>query len=303
MSSIYDYISSTIFNGVFVALENIPFMDSKNISKLVVSEYIENECTCSLSFLKMYLTIIQSIFDQKIYLNKNLNSIYFEYPDLEDNIETLVDMLMDYDSKYIMNLIEQYLIIQLYLFIEYIQELSISISIKDNKVMKLWYNFYSSFLNKYINNIALFKGNNLNIQNWTDFFNVKIKQPILLINPVFLNTDSRSVRSKSFLYKKNDEYIYSFDLNKPITTKFDIYCPDGFTILEFLVHILTIRGNPLDRWYTMFSDCVDRKYYNYSSRFGYKGVLEFEEKYNKMIKNDKIKNNFETIYISFDHGS
>jgi hypothetical protein len=312
MSSIYDYISSTKFNGIFTALENIPFMDSKNITNLIVSEYANNDSICSMPFLTTYLYIIQKLFDSQLYLNKSLTTVYLvDYPYLDDVLEGFVDLLNEFDSKHKFNLIEQYLIIQLHLFIEYIIELvedndnSNNKSKNNKKMIDMWFTFYASFLNKYINSIALFKCNKLNIATWRDFLKIKIKQPILLINPVFLNKDSRSVRSNDHVYNKNKNktVIFEYNLDFPIYPNFDIYCPNGFTILEYLIHILTIRGNPLDRWYTLFCDCVDRSYYKTPNMFGYKGVIELEKKYATLIEEKKVDPNVKTIYISFDHGS
>jgi hypothetical protein len=48
---------------------------------------------------------------------------------------------------------------------------------------------------------------------------------------------------------------------------------------------------------------VDKTYYKDKLRFGYKGMIEFENKYKPMIENNEISKNVETIYLSFDHGS
>ena len=310
MNDIYNCVHSIIQNGVFDNIKNVPLMDSKNITNLILSNYVDKGLECSLHFLTLYLSIISGLFDKILYLNKKYTDLYIiEFPDLEDNIEPITDNLIQYldKNKNGLNLIEQYLIVQLHLLFEIIDE-EYESEIKNSKVMKIWFNFYSEFLNKYLYNISFFKKNKVNITKFTDFLEVKINQPILLLNPVFLNTDSRSVRSKDYRISSkletSDTFIYTsklnVDLKKP---KFDIYCPNGFTIYEYLIHFLTIRGNPMDRWYTMYSDCVDRSYYKTSNMFGYKGVIKFEEQYNKMIANGKIKDNFKTIYISFDHGS
>ena len=76
----------------------------------------------------------------------------------------------------------------------------------------------------------------------------------------------------------NEDIEFTYEIGKRILPNFDIYSENGFTILEYLIHFLTIRGNPLDRWYTMYCGMNDRS--NYKPRkHGYNNVIKFEEKY------------------------
>ena len=160
---------------------------------------------------------------------------------------------------------------------------------------------------KYKSNIALFESNSeINITSWTDFLQVKIQQPILLINPDLLNEDHRSTRATDYLYNLDDNQnkvnLFMFEIGKRIVPNFDIYSENGFTILEYLIHFLRIRGNPLDRWYTMYCGMSDRSSFQ-PGKHGYKTVVDFEKKYTQLVQNNEIKSDYITLYFSFDHGS
>ena len=301
-NTVYTIKSKSISTSLNDVLDNVPFMDSKNISEMVCNEYVDHELKCSKTFLKLFLTHIASIFDHSLYLNRNLDTLYIpSIPELDEGRdEDLNESFGHYISTNNLSYMEQYLVVQFNHFLTF----------NSAELSEEWNTVYSLFKEneKYKNNIVLFDNKSeLNISSWTDFLQLKIQQPILLINPYLLNTDRRSTSSTNYLYNnqndnnQNPEFMY--EIGKRIEPKFDIFCENGFTILEYLIHFLTIRGNPLDKWYTLFCGMKDRSIFNEMGKRGCKIVLDFEEKYSKMAQNNEIKDDYVTLYFSFDHGS
>jgi len=284
------------------ALNNIRYMDVKNITDLICNQYIDYELVCCKKFLELFLTQVAYIFDRSLYLNENLDTLYIHSP--EDNLDNravkdIFETFGTYISTHNLSYIEQYLVVQFNLFLHFI--------CFESNVLVMWDKKYSIFKDneKYKFNIALVEINSeMNINSWIDFLQVKIQQPILLINPDLLNQDNRSTSSTSYLFRQtNDENIeFMYEIGKRIIPNFDIYSENGFTILEYLIHFLTIRGNPLDRWYTLYCGMKDRSKFK-PRKHGYNNVIKFEEKYSKLVQDNKIKSDYITLYFSFDHGS
>jgi hypothetical protein len=296
---VYTIKSKSISTSLNDILENVPFMDAKNISEMICNQYVNHELKCSKTFLKLFLTQIAYIFDHSLHLNRNLDTLYIpSIPKLDEGRdEDLNESFGHYISTNNLSYMEQYLVVQFNHFLTFISE----------ELSEEWNTVYSLFkdIEKYKSNIKLFESNSeMNITSWTDFLLIKIQQPILLINPDLLNEDRRSTRATDYLYSQtnNEDIEFTYEIGKRILPNFDIYSENGFTILEYLIHFLTIRGNPLDRWYTMYCGMNDRS--NYKPRkHGYNNVIKFEEKYSKMAQNNKIKDDYVTLYFSFDHGS
>ncbi len=300
---VYTIKSKSMKPSINNVLENVPFMDTKNITDLICNEYVDYELICKSPFLRLFLTHITSIFDKTLYLNRKLDTIYI-VGEFDINVEALSETFGQYIIWYDLSFIEQYLVVQFNLFLNFITQ-------TEQIDLNEWNKDYDMFKSndKYKNNVTLFELNtDMNISNWTDFLQIKIQQPILLINPDLLNEDSRSTRSTSYLYKaksnnnEDNSLVLKHEIGKRIKPIFDIYCENGFTILDYLVHFLTIRGNPLDRWYTLFSEIYDRNSFKIG-RSRHKVIVEFEEKYAKMVENGEIKDDYITLYFSFDHGS
>ena len=300
---IYSYIQTTPKQYISECLESTynPIMDVTNITNIINNYYLDSELKCSKQFLEIYLTIVTHLFDQNIYiskdyLNENDNTpttIYInEYPEsifdhyIIDNITT--DKLIPYFEEFGFSFIEHYLLVQLNLVFKFF--------FNNTEKIQEWNSFFTSLP-------PLISGDVSNITKWSDFLNIKINQPILLLNPILLNTDRRSISYTGHIIKDDTPVIFSHTLPSKLETKFDIYCKDGFTILEYLVHVLTIRGNPYDRRFTSFESCIDRSDCM-NTAFDYyitQNSIKFEEKYKKMVENEEIKDDYTIIYLHFDH--
>ncbi len=324
--TVYTVFNSTksIVNDI---LDKVPYMDSNNITDMICNQYVDKELIFSKPFLELFLEQIAYIFDRSIYLNRELDTLYI--PNVPESVKNpKYDNFIERIKAYILTdnclYIEQYFYFQFNLFLTFISE-----EIGQNKNKK-WNEIYTTFQTneKYKQTILFFERHpEMNITSWTDFFQVKIQQPILLINPSLLNDDSRSTRSTGFLafsdkqdkrdyntqiinYKKNsqpnfnsDTMSFKYEIGKHIQPNFDIYCQNGFTILEYLIHILTIRGNPLDRWYTLYSGITNINEFKKEDTRSYKNVIKFEQKYAQLVQSGEIKDDFITIYFLFGHGS
>ncbi len=123
-----------------------------------------------------------------------------------------------------------------------------------------------------------------------DILNLKINKKLAFgINGFKHNDDSRSIKSKNFLKEKNivqalTKGEMTFDKNKVVA-----YFQDGFTVREYISEYLQVRGNPYDRWYTMYGDVV----------FPSKKKLE---KMKELLNNSEINSN-DCILFDFDFGS
>jgi hypothetical protein len=123
-------------------------------------------------------------------------------------------------------------------------------------------------------------------------FNLKINKKTAIGMAGFKhNTDRRSVNAKEYLIKSNEQKdatiscAFNFEEKKYVK-----YFPEGFTLKEYVSEYLQIRGNPYDRWFTM---------YNEATIPSEKDL----EKVNKIINNEVKITSENCILFDFDFGS
>jgi hypothetical protein len=172
---VYTIKSKSIKPSINNVLENVPFMDAKNITDLICNDYVDYELVCKSPFLRLFLTHITSIFDKTLYLNRTLDTIYIvdEFDIDESNVEALSETFGHYIIWYNLSFIEQYLVVQFNLFLNFITQIELN----------EWNEHYNMFKSndKYKNNVTLFESyTNMNISSWTDFLQIKIQQPMKL---------------------------------------------------------------------------------------------------------------------------
>jgi len=121
-------------------------------------------------------------------------------------------------------------------------------------------------------------------------FNLKINKKMAIATKRFShNTDSRSVKALNYMESFPHAFVscnFNFENNKYVK-----YFPNGFTLKEYVSEYLQIRGNPYDRWYTLYC--------------GIEVPSEEQlEKVNKILNNDEVKITSENcILFNIDFGS
>ncbi len=121
-------------------------------------------------------------------------------------------------------------------------------------------------------------------------FDLKInKKMAIATNRFSHNNDSRSVKSVKYMKRMPFSLVnctFNFENNKYVK-----YFSGGFTLKEYVSEYLQIRGNPYDRWYTLYCGTVIPS-------------EEQLEKVNKIINDDEVKITSENcILFNIDFGS
>jgi hypothetical protein len=121
-------------------------------------------------------------------------------------------------------------------------------------------------------------------------FNLKINKKMAIATKRFShNNDTRSVKALNYMETFPNAFVscnFNFENNKYVK-----YFPNGFTLKEYVSEYLQIRGNPYDRWYTLYC--------------GIEVPSEEQlEKVNKILNNDEVKITSENcILFNIDFGS
>ena len=277
MNPIRDYIRPQIVSGIDV----VPYMDAKNIWR-VIDEYLDY--TVSKPFLNLYLSMIGKLFDHCIKVDDSKTNVYItEYPD----IETLYDHDYDEDFNIYMNTntlssMEHWLLCQ---FIQFLDLCS------NNKTSS----FFTTYTQKYPNEYSFFTSGSFLIHDVNSFLSTSIPKSTVFINYIGHNTDSRSTRANEYKYNpKKDSFKKHIVLENPIVALDSIYFPNGFSIFEYLISILRLRGCIYDRWYTLFCEVEDINIRSMQK--------PWMDRINK-IKNDNKYTEDECVYLTIDHGS
>ena len=127
--------------------------------------------------------------------------------------------------------------------------------------------------------------------NLEALFNLKINKKMAIGTANFRhNNDKRSKNSTDYLLvvKLTDSISDTFNFENK---KYVNYFAEGFTLKEYVCEYLQIRGNPYDRWYTMYDSTLIPS-------------TNQLKKVNKIINNEEIKITDENcILFDFDFGS
>jgi hypothetical protein len=244
---------------------DVDLMDVKNIGNMILGYA---DYSYSQKFLCKFFNFFNHIIESCVYLNKEKTAWYFEHALLEEVDSDLAFKGVRQPLLWFkpVSIDEKELIKALGSFIR-------TAVIKETK--------HDPFYNKNVNNVRVSEA----------FFNMKINKKMAIgIESFRHNSDARSVNAK--------EYMGKWNMNTTITCAFNFeknkyvkYFSEGFTLKEYVSEYLQIRGNPYDRWYTMYNEAIIPS-------------EEHLEKVNQIINDDDVKITSENcILFDFDFGS
>lgn len=262
MSSLMSSYTEPVEQSIDVVL-----MDVKNIGNMILGYA---DYSYSQKFLCKFFDFFNEIIEKCVYLNKEKTAWYFEHALLSEAFDDL-----KYKGVKMSHLWFK------------------PSSIEEKELIKSLSSLIRTSIKNESNGDPFVRRNldDRNIKVSEAFFNMKIHKKMAIgINGLAHNTDNRSVKAKEYMGKWNMNTTlscaFNFEKNKYVK-----YFPEGFTLKEYVSEYLQIRGNPYDRWYTMYHKAIIPS-------------KEDLEKVNKIINDDDVKITSENcILFDFDFGS
>ncbi len=245
---------------------DVDLMDVKNIGNMILGYA---DYSYSQKFLCKFFNFFNHIIEKCVYLNKEKTAWYFEHALLEEVADDLTYKGVKQPSLWFK-----------------------PVSIEEKELVKALMSLIRTAYKKETKDSnPFYNRNENNVKVSEPFFNMKIHKKMAIgIDGFSHNSDARSVKAK--------EYMGKWNMNTTITCAFNFeknkyvkYFHEGFTLKEYVSEYLQIRGNPYDRWYTMYNEAIIPS-------------EEDLEKVNQIINDDDVKITSENcILFDFDFGS
>lgn len=254
-----------VYPQIVEYIDAVQYMDAKNIAH-IINGYLDY--SISKPFLALYLSTIGKMFDDYVIADDSRKNVYIvDYPDADTFVQYDFDLSWDnYALTNTFSIQEHWLVCQL---IQFLTSL-----------------YFTEYKRLYPIEYTYFTSEPFVLHNKNDLLLLKIQKSTAFINNDGHNSDPRSTLANDYKY---NPACYSIKkhiaLDKRITNEYDIYFPEGFTIEDYLIAILKLRGCIYDRWYTLFSG-VEKKV-----------PSKIHPKVNKSYSPE------ECLYLILDHGS
>jgi hypothetical protein len=254
--SLINAYSETVQQSIDVEL-----MDAKNIGNMILGYA---DYSYSQKFLCKFLHFFNKVIENCVYLNEEKTRWYFDAKKFE---EVVTDFFEYKDLRRYFD----------------------AVSIEEKEIVKILSTVITRSKSRVEKgHIGMAQRDGLS-RAFEALFNLKINKKMAIATIRFShNNDSRSVNDKTYMKRMPNSPVnctFNFENNKYVK-----YFPNGFTLKEYVGEYLQIRGNPYDRWYTMYSN----------TQIPSKKDLR---KVNKILKTDVKITSENCILFNIDFGS